>query len=1120
MRIGILGPLQVWTPEGHPIEIGGGRPRVLLARLAIDPGRPVPVDALVDALWEDDPPAAVGNALQAVVSRLRRALQAAEPDGGAPTLAIESHHAGYRVDVGKDDVDAHRFEKLARTGRQALRTGDPLTAKETLTAALDLWRGPLLVDLGDASFVAAAAARFDKLRLSVVEDRIEASLLLGGHADVVAELEGLAGEYPLRERIRGLLMRALAASGRQAEALDVYEQTRRRLVDELGIDPSPELQDIHLAALRGELAAPALAGGDDPPAGSHLTPPGDPTSQLSRPVLPTRRTSFVGRGSDVEALVAAIGQSRAITLHGPGGAGKTRLAIESARHLAEDPSTVGGDGVWFVELASVADHLEVAPALLTVLGLGEVTTASVDTMRDRLPVSRDAAGRLAEALRDKDAVLVLDNCEHLISAVAALADTLLSSCRRLRLLATSREPLGVEGEVLFPVGPLPLPDSAAELSPESASDYAAVQLFVDRAVAVRPGFRLDEATVPAVVEVCRRLDGMPLAIELAAARVRALSPEQIEERLDDRFRLLTNGGRTALPRQQTLRAVVEWSWDLLEEPERLLVSRLSVFSGGASLDAVERICAGPGVATEDVLDTVASLVDKSLVEAGSDGSSREVRYRLLETVRAYAAEQLAATGKTESFARRHAEYFGDLLERAEPYLRRAEQLEWIARISGDYDNILGALRWAIDNVETDLAVRITAPLGYFWMLRGGRRESGMWLRQTLALPDEVPTARRALVQFFDAANTFSEGDIPNGIRSFARARLICRRTSPDSSFPVHALVETMWLAAMDGRPSARELLPTSDDPWMRAVIYSAGMFLADTDGDIETRDQQMERAMAEFSAVGDRMGMAMLARTKASFLGFAGDHVAGVRMLEEALRWSRELGTVDDVPVLLAEMGRHYAQLRDLPAARRVLEAGYAEACRSGATAATVAVDAARGWLAYREGDVETALDLLGRARSSCGVDDPGEVYIRTDLADVQLAAGQVEEAREVVTEGLELILNRSTRALAGAPDLVSLARLTQSWAAIELAEGRPVVAAQLLGVCLAVRGAMDMGSAERAATERHTRLVLGDEAYERAFASGAAMPRAEAVRLVRDVTGVTVPEPSRSPMPVATARG
>ncbi|MFD5544147.1 BTAD domain-containing putative transcriptional regulator, partial [Streptomyces sp. NPDC127079] len=640
MRFGILGPLDLRTDDGTPLDPGGPRPRALLALLLLDAGRAVSTRRLIDGLYGAEPPAGAANALQSQISRLRRRL--------APHAEIEAGATGYRLVTPRDSVDAHRFEELSAAGRAALAAGDHTRAAARLREALALWRGPALPDLPDAG---AEAARLEELRLAAVQDRIEAELALGGGAELVPELRALLAGRPLSERLYGQLMRALHASGRPAEALTVFEEARRALADELGADPSPELAELHLELLRG-------------------TGP-------ERPRLPVQLTRFVGREPELTRIAALLADARLITLTGPGGAGKTRLAIEAAQH---HPAAC------LVELAPLTDGARIPYAVLAALGVREgLRTPAADT-----------TDRLLAALEDRELLLVLDNCEHLVAQAAEVVSLLLAVCPGVRVLATSRESLGITGEILVPVPPLP---------PEPA-----VRLFLDRARAVRPGFD-GHARVPGI---CAALDGLPLAIELAAARLRTLTPDELADRLDDRFRLLSRGDRAKAPRHRTLRAVVEWSWDLLDEEERELARRLTVFSGGATLAAVEAVCGLPY--PEDVL---ASLVEKSFVEVS------EGRYRMLETIRAFAAEEPRDLGDA------HAAYFLRLAEEAEPHLRGGGQLRWLARLAAEHGNLDAALGHLVRH-DTDGALRLMGPLSWFWRLRGLHGERVATARALLA----------------------------------------------------------------------------------------------------------------------------------------------------------------------------------------------------------------------------------------------------------------------------------------------------------------------------------------------------------------------------------------------------
>jgi len=515
--------------------------------------------------------------------------------------------------VEPDAVDAVRFERLVG---QARNDEDPRRAR-LLREALALWRGAAMQDVGlpDSAAFDAAVTRLEGLRLTAMEDRFDAEISLGHGAELVTELTDAVAAQPLRERLVAALMRALVAAGRNADALLVYQRTREALADALGVDPSPELSALHVALLRGELGR---------------------REEDRKTNLRAELTSFVGKDADVAAVRELIAEHRLTTLIGPGGSGKTRLATETARTLLGDLP----DGAWLVELAAIGavkGEGEVAQSALAGLGLRDALLGGAP--------DADLTDRLIAAIREREALLILDNCEHVIESAAAFAHRVLGECQRLRILATSREPLGITGEALWLVEPLALPE--ADASPGEIESSPAVQLLRDRAGAVRKDLavpnQLDGRALAAMVRVCRALDGMPLAIELAAARLRTMAIDQLANRLDDRFRLLTGGSRTALPRHKTLRAVVDWSWELLTDAERMVLRRFSVFSGGASLEAAERVCAASAVeqrapeqeqAPEQVLELLTALTEKSLLLAEGDSAPR---YRMIGTIKEYAA---------------------------------------------------------------------------------------------------------------------------------------------------------------------------------------------------------------------------------------------------------------------------------------------------------------------------------------------------------------------------------------------------------------------------------------------------------------------------------------------------
>lgn len=1050
MQVALLGPLRLSAEDGSTIELGGARLRMLLARLALDAGRVVPTDALIDGLWGEAPPSDATNALQSLVSRLRRTLRA-----GNGTM-LESHPAGYRLAVTRDDVDVHRFEQLAARGHDALKAGQPAAAATSLRDGLRLWRGPAMVDLADAPFAGTAAARLAELHASAVEDRIEADILLGRHQQVLAELRTLLSEQPLRERLAMLLIKALYLSDRQADALAVYERTRRALADELGVEPSAELRRIHLAVLRRD---PALV-------------PHHPTGKETR--LPARLTSFVGRRHELREVADRLAAGRFITLVGPGGAGKTRLATEVAATL----DTTGGT-CWFVELAGVGESADVATAVLTAVGLREIRVLESRSAAQR-PI--EPLERLVEALAGQRCLLVLDNCEHLITAAAALADTLLSGCPELRILATSREPLAITGEAVYPVGPL---------EPKEAE-----RLFVDRAGSARPGFALDEHNQPTVTEICRRLDGLPLALELAAARLRSMTLGQIAERLDDRFRLLTAGSRTSLPRHRTLRAVVEWSWDLLEKPERILARRLSVFAAGATVESAAAVCSSDELGADDVLYVLSSLVEKSLVEAGQSRDGQP-RYRMLETVRAYAAERLAEGGEDERVRTAFSRHFLTLAEQTEPRLRGPDQVTTLARWTAEQDNIIAAVRHAADAGDADTAVRLTMATAWFWMLSGRAREALELANRVIEVPGPAPEHARAALRAF-ATFTPGEGGMPD------RTRLRPLRAELATSdamlhYPIMAMLEPM-LAAFDGdHATAKAGLVrgfTHPDPWGRAIARLGAAFLAENGGDPEEAERMALDALHRFRDLGDRWGQAMALGQLSERRSVRADHAGAVAAYEESIRLVTELGALDDMPELLIRLAGQRQRANDLDGADRTLAEALAIARDRGSAEALALC--ARALLLRRRGDLAAAREHLERSAAGMrGMGNPAghwQALVECARAAIEVTAGDAEAAIAA--------LARAFTAMLELPDMPVVAMICEGAAFVTELRGDLAGAARLIGQATAIRGAPDLGNAENA--ELIDRLVeaLGEPGYRSAHDRGAALSRDAAIEELRAVLG------------------
>ncbi|MEV5594513.1 BTAD domain-containing putative transcriptional regulator [Streptomyces sp. NPDC052496] len=717
-RYHVLGTVQARRTDGTEVPLKGARLRALLVALAAGGGRAVPAAQLIAQVWGEDeePPADTSAALQALVGRLRRAL-------GGP--AVTSSPGGYGLAAGPDDIDLFRFERLTAEGTAALRAGDPAEAAGLLDEALALWQGPALAELpgrvGDPLAVRAERRHGEARRA-----RLAAEVALGRAADAVAELASLAAAEPLDEPLQALHIRALWAAGRQAEALQAYEEVRTGLAERLGTDPGAELRALHARLLAGTaapeappapeapLAPEASLAPEAPPAPEPSTaPPLTPPPPLGN--LRARLTSFVGRDEELATLTREVAGRRLVTLLGAGGVGKTRLALEAADASAAHPAQ-WPDGVRVAELASVRDAESVPEAVLSALGghPTQVRGPGADELRAAggPPTALD---QVVEHCRQRRLLLVLDNCEHVIDAAAGLAHAVLAGCPGVTVLATSREPLTVPGESIHPVEPLP--------------PRAALRLLAERGAAARPGFRTEDDPA-ACAEICRRLDGLPLAIELAAARLRALTPRQIAERLDDRFRLLGGGSRTALPRQQTLRAVVDWSWDLLTADERAVLRRLSVFSGGCEAAQAEDVCAVPAPADGprhpvDVLPVLTSLVDKSLVAAAPE-SPRGMRYRLLETVAEYAGERLAESGERAGVELRHLTAYRELARTGDPGLRGPEQASWLERLETEHDNVRTALRTAVGRGEEQEALCLALSMSWFWQLRNHQADARHW----------------------------------------------------------------------------------------------------------------------------------------------------------------------------------------------------------------------------------------------------------------------------------------------------------------------------------------------------------------------------------------------------------
>jgi predicted ATPase/DNA-binding SARP family transcriptional activator len=790
----LLGPVEA-VRNGSALPLGGPRQRALLALLLIERGRPVSADRLVDELWRGEPPPGATATLPSYVSRLRAAVGATPP--------ITSAASGYRIDVAADEVDAVRFEQLVATGREALERGAIARASERLRAALALWRGQPFAGVGEISALFEEAQRLDELRLLALEARIEADLRAGRAAELVEELEALVVAQPYRERFWHQLMLALYRAERQADALGAYQRARTLLDQELGIEPAEELKALERSILR------------------HDVPPARSPEQ--RHNLPAPLTSFIGRETELAEVERLLENARLVTLTGVGGVGKTRLAVEAARRALTDfPEAV------FVDLANVPASGGVAARVAATLSVREQAGVPIE---DQI-VGRIGSGRL---------LLVLDNCEHLREESAAVVSTLLARCPELRVLATSREFLGCEGEAERPVPPL--------------DPSEGLELFLARARAVRPQLREDEQARATVATICSDLDGLPLAIELAAARVRALSLEEIASRLADRFRFLVSWRRLTSARHRTLERAMDWSYDLLSPTEQVLLARLSVFAGGFTLAAAAAVALESSA--DDALPHLERLVDASLVvPAGRDGTTR---YGLLETVRQYGAERLRERGEREVLRERHARYVTDLLERLREEAR-GDHGRWVETTRGDYDNFLAALAWGRDEGTPDDQLRLAELVWRLWWVRGEFADGREWLESALERGADSDPGLRARALEGAAGLAWAHGDDERAHELADASRALYVELGDPRE--LGALTILGHVAINRGRyDEAKRLFERTRAIGQRPVDVALSVLnlgsVAQMGGELDESERLYEEARARYEALADRYGVAL-----------------------------------------------------------------------------------------------------------------------------------------------------------------------------------------------------------------------------------------------------------------------
>jgi predicted ATPase/DNA-binding SARP family transcriptional activator len=863
----ILGPVEALV-DGSPTPLGAPKQRALLALLLVNRRRVVPTEHLIDGLWGEQPPASALQSLQVYVHGLRRALGAER---------IETAGRGYRAAVTEAELDLDRFEQLLARGRAALEAGRPDDAADELREALALWHGAPLAGLPEEARRAAEADRLEELRLTGLELRLDAELGCGRHDAVVAELERLTIEHPYRERFLQQRLLALYRCGRQAEALEVYRDARTVLAEELGLEPSPASQELERAILRQdpELAAP------------------EPPARTARP-LPVPPTPLVGRRLELAAVGALFRDegARLVTLTGPGGTGKTRLGLALAHALEPELR----DGAVFVNLAPVS-----SPELL------------LPTIAEALDV-REGAQPLAEGvtahLRERRLLLVLDNLEQLLPAAPVVGE-LLAAAPRLWILATSRAPLRLAAEREYPVPPLETPDAALPFEDLVAAD--ALRLFAARARAVYPDFELDEANAPEIARVCKRLDGLPLAIELAAARSKLLAPGEILARLEREPHLLPAGPRDAPARQQTLAATIRWSYDLLGPEERIAFARLAVFAGGCTLEAAEHVC-------KTTLETLAGLVDHNLVRR------RDNRFVMLATVRAFAAERLEEAGSA-AVRLRHAEWLTELAETMAQRTFEGEDVRtWLDRIQPEHDNIRAALEWSL-NEDPEIALRLASALRLFWEVRGHFSEGSRWL---------------------EAAMPFAD-------RAAPRVKLRALSSSGTIAFRVggHDLAHDRFSAALE---LAREL---DDENWIARLLSDVGTVAAVRE-EWDVASEMLEESAALFRKLDIPSRLGTVLGNLGHIAAQRGDYERAIEVSEEAL--ALESSHKQNAAITTYNLGSHNLHAGNLERAREWLDRAIALTLELGFKEVMAYSLAAYARLCLLEGDAIRAAHLAGIA--------------------------------------------------------------------------------------------------------------------------------------------------------------
>jgi predicted ATPase/DNA-binding SARP family transcriptional activator len=909
VEVGILGPLEVRTTSGV-VAVRRGLPRTVLTALLLRRGQTVSSDFLVDLLWNDELPRNPANSLQIQISYLRKALGSGDPDR---SLQLETRAGGYSLLVDDRSIDANRFDAAVRRfeALDALRSDESRrTALGDVESALALWRGEALEDVAGIDFFRGEIVRLDELRWAAMERRVDLLLQLGRHGDAIGDVSELVRRLPLRERFRQQLVLGLYRAGRQADALRAYEDARRTLVEQLGIEPGPALRDLEQRVLQQH---PSL----DWRPSTEPEPPDDPIdvrapAAVSRPTsgrLPVPIAPLIGRDTELARLDELLGRHRLLTLTGPAGAGKTRLAIDLASRSPRPAC--------YVDFSPIDDPALVAPTVAAAAGV-------------TVTPGEDPVASVATALAPQDLLLVLDTCEHLVGGIGRLASAVLRAAPGVRVLATSRRALGMSGEFAWPVPPLDLPSPDAA-SAEDITAHAAVALFVARATAVRPDLEVDDAAARDIAAVCLALDGLPLGIELAAARADVLSPAALRARLEDRFGLLIDGGADAVERQQTLRGAIDWSFELLSDDQRTLFARLGAFAGSFDLDAALTVA---GFGLDAPLELLASLVKQSMVaRAGQE------RFRLLDTLRAYA---LTALGERDADATRdrHADFFVERAEQGELAIRGAEQLLWLESFRNDVNNFRAALEWSLLTGDTSRAAREAGALAWFWTLNGMLSEAIQHLEHLVDVPDVAP-ATRARCLWGYALLAASLGHLARAREAAYQAVDLSRSCGDDTgaAYGLNAAAVAEWALgnherSLGSHTEAIALLDKLDDHWGLAVCNVLQARTLFDIGHAAAASVAARHGVEHARHAGDLHVLGIALTQIAQIAISDGDTPAAVVAATEALVMQEQIGYTEGTVSALHVLGRAHRLAGELDAARAEHQRALALASRIGHAAA------------------------------------------------------------------------------------------------------------------------------------------------------------------------------------------